>query len=88
MIQHPALITPLNVFYVAGLLAFSLAVGYVTFLQIIEVNLTRKTFLVFWVAASWGLFSSTMKFYPWNGLVAGAWLVLGLFRFRTARWHE
>jgi len=87
MIQHPPLVTALNVFYVAGLLAFSLAAGYLAFLQITGVNLTSKAFLMFWIAAGWGMFSSTMKIYPWNIAVAGAWLGLGLLALRNLQRH-
>jgi hypothetical protein len=86
-VQFPDLITPFNMFCSAGLLSFSLAVAYWGVIQINLMDFTRRTWVLGFIAGSWALFSTTLKIYPWNILLALFWLLLGLLISRRSKWE-
>lgn len=84
---HPDLITPFNFFCAGGIISFSLAVGYCGYIQIKLMDFTRRAWLFLFIGGSWGVFSTTLKIYPWNIALALPWLILGLIGCRRSKWE-
>jgi len=87
IVQDPNKLKSLHAFNTAGLLVFSLGAAYAAYLLVKSRNLkSRGLFLLLFVAAGWGSFSSLMRIYPWNSLIAVSLFVLGLLISRKYEW--
>lgn len=80
-------LTPLYLFNAFGFLAFGLGVSYGAYMLIKSKSLkSRGSFLLIFLALAWGSFSSLMKIYPWNSVIAVAVVAYGVLISRKYEW--
>ena len=85
--NDPSTIDLFGILIIGGMLTFSLSLVYIAFMQMVPNKvMTRKGFALLWLSVSWGLFSFTVKLYPWNIIFALGFLLIGLPYYYRYPW--